>query len=152
MIGNAQAIINWLFQQGDNEKIYEIKEKKNRRTLTQNAYYWVLLHQLASRVRLDNDTCHFLMLQRYGVYEVISVRSDINMRGFFKYYLEIGKGTVNGKEFTHYKIFKRSSQMDSKEFAQLLNGLIDDCEEQGIVTLTKEELANLKFIEGKTEE
>lgn len=149
MIGNAQAIINWLFQQGDNEKIYEIKEKKQRRSLTQNAYYWVLLHQLASVMRLDNDSCHFLMLQRYGVYEVVSIQSGINLRGFFKYYEEIGKGTVSGKEFTHYKIYKRSSQMDSKEFSELLNGLVDECEEQGIVTLTPNEIANLKFIEGE---
>lgn len=149
MIGNAQAIINWLFQQGDNEKIYEIKEKKQRRSLTQNAYYWVLLHQLASVMRLDNDSCHFLMLQRYGVYEVVSIQSGINLSGYFKYYEEIGKGTVNGKEFTHYKIYKRSSQMDSKEFSELLNGLVDECEEQGIVTLTPNEIANLKFIEGE---
>ena len=149
MIGNAQAIINWLFQQGDNEKIYEIKEKKQRRSLTQNAYYWVLLHQLASVMRLDNDSCHFLMLQRYGVYEVVSIQSGINLRGFFKYYEPIGKGTVNGKEFTHYKIYKRSSQMDSKEFSELLNGLVDECEEQGIVTFTSNEIANLKFIEGE---
>ena len=149
MIGNAQAIINWLFQQGDNEKIYEIKEKKQRRSLTQNAYYWVLLHQLASVMRLDNDSCHFLMLQRYGVYEVVSIQSGINLKGFFKYYEEIGKGTVNCKEFTHYKIYKRSSQMDSKEFSELLTGLVDECEEQGIVTLTPSEIANLKFIEGE---
>lgn len=149
MIGNAQAIINWLFQQGDNEKIYEIKEKKQRRSLTQNAYYWVLLHQLASVMRLDNGSCHFLMLQRYGVYEVVSIQSGINLKGFFKYYEPIGKGAVNGKEFTHYKIYKRSSQMDSKEFSELLNGLVDECEEQGIVTLTPNEIANLKFIEGE---
>lgn len=149
MIGNAQAIINWLFQQGDNEKIYEIKEKKQRRSLTQNAYYWVLLHQLASAMRLSNDACHFLMLQRYGVYEVVSIQSGINLSGYFKYYEEIGKGTVNGKEFSHYKIYKRSSQMDSKEFSELLNGLVDECEEQGIVTLTPSEIANLKFIEGE---
>ena len=47
MIGNAQAIIQWLFEQ-DKGKIFEIKEKKQKRTLTANAYYWSLLNQLAS--------------------------------------------------------------------------------------------------------
>ena len=151
MIGDAQEIIAWLFSQpkDDKEHLYEIKEKKQKRSLTANAYYWVLLHQLASVMRLDNDSCHFLMLQRYGVYEVVSIQSGINLSGYFKYYEEIGKGTVNGKEFTHYKIYKRSSQMDSKEFSDLLNGLVDECEEQGIVTLTPSEIANLKFIEGE---
>ena len=149
MIGNAQAIINWTSPHPDNETIPEIKEKTHRRSLTQNAHYWLFSHQLASVMRLDNDSCHFLMLQRYGVYEVVSIQSGINLRGFFKYSEPLGKGTVNGKEFTHYKIYKRSSQMDSKEFPELLNGLVDECEEQGIVTLTPAEIANLKFIEGE---
>ena len=146
MIGNAEKIIQWLFQQ-DREKIFEIKEKKAKRTLTQNAYYWVLLHELAKALKIDNDTAHKMMLERYGVYEVISVLNGIDLTCYFKYFEEIGSGTVNGKQFTHYKIFKGSSQMDSKEFAVLLDGLISDCEELGIPTLTREEIAKLKYIE-----
>lgn len=146
MIGNAEKIIQWLFQQ-DREKMFEIKEKKAKRTLTQNAYYWVLLHELAKALKIDNDTAHKMMLERYGVYEVISVQSGIDLTGYFKYFGEIGSGTVNGKQFTHYKIFKGSSQMDSKEFAVLLDGLISDCEELGIPTLTPDEVAKLKYIE-----
>lgn len=149
MIGNAEKIIQWLFQQ-DREKIFEIKEKKAKRTLTQNAYYWVLLHELAKVLKIDNDTAHKMMLERYGTYEVISVLNGIDLTGYFKYFDEIGSGTVNGKQFTHYKIFKGSSQMDSKEFAVLLDGLISDCEELGIPTLTREEIAKLKYIEMRT--
>nr|DAO88031.1 MAG TPA: NinB protein [Caudoviricetes sp.] len=147
MIGNAKAIIQWLFDQQDAEKLYEIKEKKSKRSLTANAYYWSLLNQLASVMRTSSDEAHFMMLRRYGVYEVISVLNGIDLTGYFKYFDEIGSGTVNGKQFTHYKIFKGSSQMDSKEFAVLLDGLISDCEELGIPTLTREEIAKLKYIE-----
>ena len=149
MIGNAKAIIQWLFDQQDADKLYEVKEKKSKRSLTANAYYWSLLNQLASVMRLNNEKVHFMMLQRYGQYEVISVRSDIDLQGYFKYYKEIGHGTVQGKEFCHYKIYKGSSEMNSKEFSVLLDGLISECEEQGIVTLTPNEIANLKFIEGE---
>ena len=145
MIGNAQAIIQWLFEQ-DKGKIFEIKEKKQKRTLTQNSYYWSLVNQLSSILRMNNDDCHFLMLQRYGQYEVISVLSEIDLHGYFKYYKEIGHGTVHGKYFTHYKIYKGSSQMDSKEFSVLLDGVISECEQVGIPTLTPKEVASLKFI------
>lgn len=145
MIGNAQSIIAWLFEQ-DKDKIYEIKEKKRKRSLTANSYYWSLLNQLASTMRMDNQECHFLMLKRYGQYEVISVRSDIDLQGYFKYYKEIGHGTVQGKDFCHYKIYKGSSQMDSKEFSILLDGVRSECEEVGIPTLTKTEVERLKFI------
>ena len=74
--------------------------------------------------------------------------SDINLQGYFKYYEEIGHGTVQGKEFTHYKIYKGSSQMDSKEFAVLLDGVISECEQVGIPTLTPSEIEKLKFIGG----
>ena len=148
MIGNSKAIIQWLFDQQDAEKLYEIKEKKSKRSLTANAYYWSLLNQLASVMRMDNQECHFLMLQRYGQYEVISVRSDIDLQGYFKYYKEIGHGTVQGKDFCHYKIYKGSSQMDSKEFSILLDGVRSECEEVGIPTLTPSEIAQLKFVGG----
>lgn len=147
MIGNAQSIIAWLFEQ-DKDKIYEIKEKKKKRSLTANSYYWSLLNQLASVMRMDNQECHFLMLRRYGQYEVVSIRSDVSLHGYFKYFEEIGKGTVNDTEFTHYKIYKGSSKMDSKEFAILLDGVRSECEEVGIPTLTPSEIAQLKFIGG----
>ena len=147
MIGNAKAIIQWLFDQQDAEKLYEIKEKKSKRSLTANAYYWSLLNQLASVMRTSSEEVHFLMLQRYGQYEVISVLSDIDIHGYFKYYKEIGHGTVDGKDFCNYKIYKGSSEMDSKEFSVLLDGLISECEEVGIPVLTPDEVAKLRFIE-----
>lgn len=149
MIGNAKAIIQWLFDQQDAEKLYEIKEKKSKRSLTANAYYWSLLNQLASVMRLSSEEVHFMMLKRYGVCEVVSVRSDIKVDGYFKYFDVIGKSDLDGKEFTHYKIFKGSSEMDSKEFSVLLDGLISECEEVGIPTLTPDEVAKLKYIEVK---
>ena len=147
MIGNAKAIIQWLFDQQDVEKLYEIKEKKSKRSLTANAYYWSLLNQLASVMRLSSEEVHFMMLKRYGVYEVVSVRSDIKVDGYFRYYEAIGKSDLDGKEFTHYKIYKGSSEMDSKEFSVLLDGLISECEGVGIATLTPDEVAKLRFIE-----
>lgn len=147
MIGKPNEIIRWLLEQ-DKGKIFEIKEKKPKRTLTANAYYWSLVNQLSTVLRLNNDECHFLMLQRYGQYEVISVLSEINLQGYFKYFKEIGHGTVQGKDFCHYKIYKGSSKMDSKEFAILLDGVRSECEEVGIPTLTPSEIAQLKFIGG----
>ena len=147
MIGNAKAIIQWLFDQQDAEKLYEIKEKKSKRSLTANAYYWSLLNQLVSVMRTSSGEAHFMMLRRYGVCEVVSVRSDINIKGYFKYFDIIGQSELDGKEFTHYRIYKGSSEMDSKEFSSLLDGLISECEEVGIPTLTPDEVAKLKYIE-----
>ena len=47
MIGNAEAIIQYLFQQ-DREKLYEVREYKQKRSLTANAYFWVLVNEIAN--------------------------------------------------------------------------------------------------------
>lgn len=52
------------------------------------------------------------------------------------------------KKFTHYKVYKGSSEMNSKEFSILLDGLVSECNEQSIATLTKSEREQLHFIEG----
>ena len=143
MIGNAEAIIQYLFQQ-DREKLYEVREYKQKRSLTANAYFWVLVNEIANVTNQSKDEIHLQMLKEYGQNEVFSIRSDIDVSRYLKYYEEIGKGKVNGKEFTHYRVFKGSSEMDSREMAILISGVIQEAEQLGIPTLTPNEIARLK--------
>lgn len=143
MIGNAEAIIQYLFQQ-DREKVFEVREYKQKRSLTQNAYFWVLVNEIANVTRQSKDDIHLQMLKEYGQSEVFSIRSDIDVSRYLKYYEEIGRGKVNGKEFTHYRVFKGSSEMDSLEMSILINGTVSEAEQLGIPTLTPAEIARLK--------
>ena len=143
MIGNAEAIIQYLFQQ-DREKVFEVRDYKQKRSLTQNAYFWVLVNEIANVTRQSKDEIHLQMLKEYGQNEVFSIRSDIDVSRYLKYYEEIGKGKVNGKEFTHYRVFKGSSEMDSREMAILISGVVQEAEQLGIPTLTPNEIARLK--------
>lgn len=86
------------------------------------------------------------MLKSYGQSEVISMLSTIEPKGFFKYYEEIGTGIVNNKEFTHYKIFKGSSEYDSKEMSIFIDGVIQECTQLGIPTLTDEEIKSMRLV------
>ena len=143
MIGNAEAIIQYLFQQ-DREKLYEVREYKQKRSLTANGYFWVLINEIENVPKLSKDEIHLQMLKEYGQNEVFSIRSDIDVSRYLKYYEEIGKGKVNGKEFTHYRVFKGSSEMDSREMAILIDGVVQEAEQLGIPTLTPNEIARLK--------
>ena len=151
MIGTAEEIIHWLFSQPQDgkERLYEIKERKRKRTLTQNAYYWAIVNQLVKALRIPTSELHFRMLKEHAPFEVVSVRSDIDVSGYFRYYEEIGTGFAGGHEFTHYIIYKGSSHMDSSEFSRLIDGAREECEAQGISVLTREEIANLKYVEGE---
>lgn len=149
MVGTAEEIMHWLFEQPKGEQLYEIKERKRKRTLTQNAYYWSMLNQLGKALRIPTSELHFRMLKEHAPFEVVSVRSDIDVDGYFRYYETLGTGCANGMEFTHYRIYKGSSRMDSPEFSRLIDGAREECEAQGISVLTREEIARLKYVEGE---
>ena len=50
----------------------------------------------------------------------------------------------NGKDYSCYFVYKESHKMDSKEFAHLVDGAIDEAKELGIQTDTPEQLARYK--------
>lgn len=142
MLGNAEEVIRFLFEQ-DREKIWEIKEYKSKRSLNQNAYFYKLIGEIADNLRVSKAEIHLKLLKDYGQSEIISVLSEIDISGYFRYYEEIGKGTVNGKEFTHYRVYKGSSEMNTKEMSILLDGTVKEAEQLGIPTLTEKEIERL---------
>lgn len=129
--------------QPDDVKL-EIKPYKEKRSLNANAYAWTLIQKIADVLRQDKNKVYVEMLDRYGQSEVVSVRADIDVNGIFKYFKEIGTGTVNGKEFTHYRVFKGSSEYDAKEMSILIDGIVSEAKDLGIETLTPEEMQRLK--------
>lgn len=147
MIGNSQQIIQWLFQQKDLEKKFEIKEYRQKRSLNANAYCWALIGEIADVLRKSKEDVYLAMLRDYGQSEIISVRSDININGYFKYYEKFGTGTVNGKEFTHYKVYKGSSEFDTREMSIFIDGVIQEAQALDIQTLTPTQIAELKSLE-----
>ena len=145
MVGNSQQIIQWLFNQ-DREQLYEVKEYKEKRSLNANAYAWKLITEIANVMRLDKEEVYLEMLKHYGQSELVSVLSKIDVAGYFKYYEEAGTSTLNGKEFTHYKVYKGSSEYDTKEMSILIDGIVSEAKELDIETLTPSEIDRLKSL------
>lgn len=143
MIGEAREIIQWLLDQ-DKGKTYEIKEHKLRRSLNANAYAWALIGKIADTLRTSKDEVYLTMLRRYGQSHMVSVVSSIDVSRFFKYYEEAGHSHLQGKDFTHYRVFVGSSQYDSREMAVLIDGIADEAKGLGIETLTPDEIERLK--------
>lgn len=150
MRGRPSDLVTWLFEQ-PKDKVFEVKEYHPKRSLNANAYAWALIGQIADVLRKSKEEVYFEMLKSYGQSEFVSVRSDIDVKGYFKYYEEYGKGHVEGREFTHYKVYKGSSEFDSREMSILLDGIIQEAKAQGIETITpaeKERMLN-EIGEGK---
>lgn len=142
MIGNAEQIIQYIFNQ-DKSKKYEIEEYKEKRSKSQNAYMWEIIGKIADVQRLKKEDIYFQMLKDYGQSQIISMLSEINPKGYFKYYEEIGKSNVKKKSFTHYKVYKGSSEFDSREMSILIDGVIQEAKQLDIETIdTKSDSRN----------
>lgn len=143
MIGTPNELITFLLNQ-EREKLFEIKEHKERRSLTANAYAWALIGKIADVLRLDKDEVYLNMLKHYGQSELVSVLSNIDVRGYFKYYEPVATAVLQGKEFTHYKIYKGSSEYDTREMAILIDGIVAEAQALDIDTLPPNEVEHLK--------
>lgn len=147
MVGEKTKVIKWLIDQPDGE--YECKDWHPRRSLTANSYYWKLLAELSGALRADRDETHYELLRRYstpytnadGQAVTIVTRGDTeSLPGYW--ILAEQRGDRSG-----YIRIKGSSDMDSKEFSRLLDGLIEECKEVGIETLPNHEIERLRGYE-----
>ena len=143
MTGNAEEIIKWLFGQ-DREKVFDITEHHEKRSLNANAYAWSLIGKIADVLRTSKDEVYLTMLKRYGQSEIVSVISSIDVSGYFKYFEIVANATLQGKDFTHYRVFKGSSEYDTREMSILIDGIVSEAEELGIETLPPAEVERLK--------
>ena len=155
---SGKIIVDFETDLNDIAVIEELKDKdidltfcehKEKRSIAANNYLWALCNELGNKLRISKDEVYLNCLRKYGQSEIISVRSNVSVKGFFKYYEEIGTGTVNGKEFTHYKVYKGSSEYDTREMSILVDGVVEDAKEQGIQVLSASELELLKEEWGK---
>ena len=145
MIGSPIEIIQWLYNQ-EKDKKFEIKEKREKRSLSQNSYAWELITKIGNILRLSKEEIYLQMLEDYGQSILIPVKKGEKPNGYFKYYKYETSSILNGKEADWYKIYKGSSEFDSKEMTILIDGIIQECKQLGIETLTPDEIAKLKII------
>lgn len=131
----------------DAEKIsIKIERYREKRSLNANAYAWKLITEIANVLRTSKDEIYLVMLKRYGQSEIVSVLSHIPIGEYVKYYEEAGESDLNGKLFKHYRVFKGSSEYDSREMAIFIDGVVSEAKSLDIQTKTPNEIANLKSL------
>ena len=134
----------------DKEKLsVEIKQHREKRSLNANNYAWKLITEIANVLRASKEDIYLLMLKRYGQSEIISVLSHIPIDNYVKYFEEAGESTLNGKLFKHYRVFKGSSEFDSREMAIFIDGIVSEAKELFIQTMTPNQIAEMKAMWGE---
>ena len=144
MIGKAEELVQWLFNQ-DREKLYEVKEYKQKRSLNANALLWKCLGDIAGALNADKWDIYLKMLKRYGKYTYICVKPNVveAVKKQWRECEELGEITINGAKAVQLLCYFGSSTYDTKEFSTLLNGVIYEMQEIGLPTPESEELERI---------
>ncbi len=149
-INQKQSAMNCFDELNGVEKLsVKIDKYKEKRSLNANNYAWKLLTEIGNVTRSDKEIIYREMLKRYGQSEIISVLAHIPITEYVKYCEEAGESTLNGKLFKHYKVYKGSSEFDTREMSIFLDGIVSEAEELGIDTKTPNEIAKLKSLWGE---
>lgn len=133
-----------------------IKEKKHKRSLDANSYYWVLEGKLADALRISKAHLHNILLSRYGQIFTIEGRtayfeipeteeSQRTMEESTTLHLRptCELTEIDGVTYRTYQMLRGSHTYDTTEMAILIDGLVSECKEQGIETATPEEIERM---------
>lgn len=128
----------------DQNKIYEIKEHKNLRGLKANSYFHKLINELARYNRsvgfaISDEEMKIDINLKYGTLAVYDngkvmgakVPKGADILPFYKY----AKKYKEEDNCDCYLFYKRTHELNTQEFTQLIRGLEVECKEVGIKTL-----------------
>lgn len=126
----------------------EIKKWRDKRSLSQNSYCWVLITAIAQCIHppMNKEEVYVTMLKRYGqggMVTVVKDKADEILRAF-DYYEITGEKSAKGKAFLIVKVFVGSSKYDSAEMNTFISGIIEEAKDLGIETMTPCEIARLE--------
>lgn len=128
----------------------EIKKRRKRRSLDQNAYMWELIGKIAEIHRIGVLEVYRAILKDYGVFEIIPVRAE-NVERWVETWKQQGAGWIcedlgecrNFKGYRNIKTYYGTSAYDTKEMTRMIEGVQQECKMLGIETLTPEELMRM---------
>ena len=124
----------------------KVDKHREKRSLNANNYAWKLITEIGNKTRIGKDEVYLTMLKRYGQSEMVSALAKIPFGQYVKYYEEAGQSELNGKLFKHYRVFKGSSEFNTKEMSIFIDGIVSEAQSLGINTDTPEMIARMKAL------
>lgn len=134
----------------DKELKAEIKPfKGKRRSLSANAYAFVLIDKLSEKLRIPPKEVYRNAIRNIGGVSDVVCCQDFAVEDFCRKWESKGLGwqteTLESKidGCTNIICYYGSSTYDSKQMSSLIDNIVQDCKEQGIETMTPAELSRM---------
>ncbi len=136
----------------------KVSQHREKRSLTQNAYYWTLCAKLAAKLNISTSRLHNLMLRDVAPPFVIdgkmcmqpmpdTAKAEGDVLEAETFHLKPTTGIIEGRDGSIYRwyiVLRGSSSFDTREMTALLNRMVDECKENGIETATPQELEQMR--------
>jgi len=133
------------------ELVADIKQYRRKRSLDSNSYMWILLSKMADVLKTSKDELYLQMLERYGVFTHVVVKPDVVQRVIqeWRTVRELGEVIINGTRGIQLQCFFGSHDYNSKEMSVLIEGVVSECKDLGIETVSTKELEVMKLAWGR---
>ena len=125
-----------------------IKKWRAKRSKDANAYFHVLVNQIAMARGLSDDEVKRNLVTQYGAIAVqdgykvgFKLPASVDVETIYPYTRMYKQVEENGMLMNCYLVFKQTRYMDTKEMAHLIDGAIQVAQELGIDTDTPEQKA-----------
>lgn len=109
-----------------------IQQHKKDRSREQNSLLWACIHDIAVALQTDNNSVYVEMLKRYGKYEYVEIQEDAleSLSDEWRTYEVVGETeNEDGDRVCQVLCYYGSSQLDSREFSHLIDGVISEMNE-----------------------
>ena len=149
MVGKREQLVVYLMGQPE-DKVFELTEKRNKRSLSANAYYHVLCQKVAEKTNQSITEVKNQTISDYGQTDIdmgtIILRDDIDWRKIQGLHLHPTMATRvldNGKLYRVYYVMRGSHTYDSKEMSRLIDGMVQEAKAVGVEVLPPAEIERM---------
>ena len=142
-MGKAMSVVR---KHKDKLDDLEVKEHRKKRSLDANAMAWSLVNRIADVLRIPpTEVYRQAILNIGGNYEVIPIKEEAaehfkqvwQAQGLGWPCVDMGKSKIEG--YRNLRAYYGSSSYDTRQMAQLIDNLVQDCKALDIEVLSERE-------------
>ena len=143
---NESSVVNEIDKLKDSKLSIKAVKHREKRSLDSNAYAWVLMQKIAEAVNSDKWAIYLELLKKYSKafsHVIVKPEAVEKMKELYRTCIDLGEISVNGIKGHQLQVYYGSSTFNTKEMSVFIDGIVSECKELGIETLTPKELEEM---------
>lgn len=166
--GTREQVMLFLMKQPDDKRIWDVSEYKEKRSRSQNAYYWELAGKVATKsvkFGANVNQIHNRNLRELGLLERINDElvciyipdtdeAEKQALNAESYHIKPTSQTRVGKDgqvFRCYVMLRGSHTFNTAEMSSLVDLMVQEAKAVGVETMTPNELEHIRQLEAEAE-